>query len=69
MTKKTIINELREFGIKATYQNVCWCRNKNFEIVGGILYLNNHSNIHFKVENKIVSFVKDYSEIRPLIFA
>jgi hypothetical protein len=69
MTKKTIIDELREFGIKATYQNICWCRNKDFEIVGGILYARNNQDIHFKVENKIVSLVKDYNEIRPLIFA
>ena len=69
MTKKAIINELREFGIKATYQNVCWCRNKDFEIVGGLIYRRFNATIHFKVENNNVSLVKDYSEIRPLIFA
>lgn len=69
MTKKTIINKLREFGIKATYQNICWCKNKDFEIVGGILYASSNQDIYFKVENKIVSLVKDFSEIKPLILA
>lgn len=66
MTKKAIISELRDFGIKATYQNICWCRNKNFDIVGGIMF---GKNIHFKVENNIVSIVNNYNDIRPLIYA
>ena len=69
MTKKAIINELKEFGIKATYQNVCWYRNKEFEIVGGQIYCRFNDTINFKVENGIVSVVKSYDDIRPLIFA
>ena len=60
---------MREYGIKATYSNICWFRNKDFEIVGGQKYTRYNETITFKVENEIVSLVKDYNEVRHLVLA
>lgn len=68
LTKAEIILLLREFGLKARYSNICWFFNSRFEIVGGCLFMNNHSKVYFKVEDEVVSIVDGYDDVSYLIF-
>ena len=67
MTKKTIISQIREYGVKATYGNLNVFRNKDFEIVGGCIFFSLLGDFWFKIENETVIKTKSYEEIKPLI--
>ena len=68
MTKKQIIEGIRDYGYKANYKNIVWLQNKDNEIVGALMYVSNHSEVYFKIEKGQILKVKSYEDVKPLIF-
>ena len=66
MTKKAIIKELKFFVEKANQYNITWYRNTEGEIVGGVVTPKNLEIFYFKIEDRKIFIVKNYSEIKHL---